>query len=111
MTSPKTQRWIDLLASLLSHRFPVTLDELIKDVPGYQQGQAKAALRRTFERDKDELRRFGVLIETVRLPDDEGDGYRLSARNFYLPYLSSEPKATSPGPAGRPSQATLRSRP
>ena len=35
MPSPKVQRWIDLLASLLGHRMPVTFDELAKDVPAY----------------------------------------------------------------------------
>jgi proteasome accessory factor B len=109
MTSPKTQRWIDLLASLLSHRFPVTLEELIHDVPGYQQGQAKAALRRTFERDKDELRRFGVLIETIRRPEDEADGYRLAARDFYLPYLSlrADGRVTKPRKPLKPGYASL----
>jgi proteasome accessory factor B len=43
---------------------------------------------RMFERDKDELRAFGVPIET--LVDEEGErtAYRLSHRNFYLPYLA-----------------------
>ena len=31
----KVQRWIDLLASLLGHRMPVTFEELAKDVPAY----------------------------------------------------------------------------
>jgi proteasome accessory factor B len=88
MKSPKLQRWIDLLAALLARRFPVTLEDLTREVPGYGKGQAKEALRRMFERDKDELRAFGVRIETVPLPDGDTVGYRLSARDFYLPYLS-----------------------
>jgi predicted DNA-binding transcriptional regulator YafY len=89
MKPPKIQRWIDLLATLLSHHFPVTLEEIVRDVPAYQTGrQKKETLRRMFERDKDELRRFGVFIETQ--PHEEGDaeGYRLRARDFYLPYLA-----------------------
>ncbi|MBA3260163.1 MAG: WYL domain-containing protein [Gemmatimonadales bacterium] len=87
--SPKIQRWIDLLATLLTHRFPVTLEEIVRGVPAYHAGsQKKETLRRMFERDKDELRRFGVLIETVPLPEGEADGYRLLSRDFYLPYLS-----------------------
>jgi predicted DNA-binding transcriptional regulator YafY len=89
MKAPKIQRWIDLLATLLAHRFPVTLEEIIRGVPGYGTGSGKKeSIRRTFERDKDELRRFGVLIETVPLPEGEADGYRLLSRDFYLPYLS-----------------------
>jgi proteasome accessory factor B len=89
MKSPKIQRWIDLLATLLAHRYPVTLEEIIAGVPAYQTGnQKKETLRRMFERDKDELRRFGILIRTI--PDRDGgpDGYQLLSREFYLPYLS-----------------------
>jgi proteasome accessory factor B len=89
MTSPKLQRWIDLLATLLARRYPATLEDLIAGVPAYQAGkQKKETLRRMFERDKDELRRFGILIRTVEDKEGGPDGYQLSAREFYLPYLS-----------------------
>ena len=41
MTPPKIQRWIDILAALLAHRYPVTLEELIAGVPAYQTGNEK----------------------------------------------------------------------
>jgi proteasome accessory factor B len=89
MKSPKIQRWIDLLATLLAHRYPVTLEEIIAGVPAYQTGtQKKETRRRMFERDKDELRRFGILIRTVEDREGGPDGYQLLAREFYLPYLS-----------------------
>ncbi|HET6577546.1 MAG TPA: WYL domain-containing protein [Gemmatimonadales bacterium] len=88
MNSPKIQRWIDLLAALLTRRFPVTLDDLTREVPAYGKGQGKDALRRMFERDKDELRAFGVRIETIGMPEGDAVGYRLLARDFYLPYLA-----------------------
>jgi proteasome accessory factor B len=88
MPSQKIQRWIDLLAALLKRRFPVPLEELARDVPGYSAGQSKTALRRTFERDKDELRAFGIPIETVTGPEGETTGYRLQPQHFYLPYLT-----------------------
>ena len=89
MKSPKIQRWIDLLAALLAHRYPATLEDLIAGVPAYQTGnQKKETRRRMFERDKDELRRFGILIRTVEDKEGGPDGYQLSAREFYLPYLS-----------------------
>jgi proteasome accessory factor B len=86
--SSKVQRWVDLLAALLRRHYAVTLDELVREVPGYAAAPSKAALRRTFERDKDELRRFGVPIRTIE--DDAGEtvGYQLPAKEFYLPYLS-----------------------
>jgi len=88
MPAPKIQRWIDLLAALLRRRYPASLEELIRDVPGYSAGQSADTRRRMFERDKDELRGFGVPIETIRTPEGETLGYRLQAGNFYLPYLT-----------------------
>lgn len=89
MKPPKIQRWIDLLAALLSHHYPATLEEIVRDVPAYQAGgQKKETLRRMFERDKDELRQFGVRIETLSPEEGEAEGYRLRARDFYLPYLT-----------------------
>jgi proteasome accessory factor B len=43
---------------------------------------------RMFERDKDELRAFGIPIETVTNDEGETIGYKLSSRDFYLPYLA-----------------------
>jgi proteasome accessory factor B len=88
MKSPKIQRWIDLLAALLRHHYPVAFEQLIREVPAYAAEQKEESRRRTFERDKDELRRFGVPIETVPAGDGEPQGYRLRVRDFYLPYLA-----------------------
>ena len=66
MKPPKLQRWIDLLAALLARRYPATFEELIRDVPAYAAGdQSHETRRRMFERDKDELRAFGIPIETI----------------------------------------------
>ena len=85
----KIQRWVDLLAALLMRRFPVTFEEIAREVPGYRShGAQPASVMRTFERDKDELRAFGVPIETVEDRDDSANtGYKLATREFYLPYL------------------------
>jgi predicted DNA-binding transcriptional regulator YafY len=88
MKPPKIQRWIDLLAALLRHHYPVTFEQLIREVPAYAAEQKEESRRRTFERDKDELRRFGVPIETVPAADGELQAYRLRIRDFYLPYLT-----------------------
>jgi predicted DNA-binding transcriptional regulator YafY len=84
----KMQRWIDLLAALLKRNYPIPLEELKQEVPGYLKTPTVAALRRTFERDKDELRRFGVPLATIK--DDAGEvlGYQLKREHFYLPYLT-----------------------
>ncbi len=90
MAQAKLQRWIDLLAALLRRHGHATLEELVEEVPAYGRTRGgKEAIRRTFERDKKELRDYGVPLETVK---DSGSGevlgYRLRAKDFYLPYLA-----------------------
>ena len=85
--TPKILRWVDLLAALLVRERPASFDDLARDVPAYgDAGRARETRVRMFERDKEELRAFGVPIETV--PREEEPGYRLRRRDFYLPYLT-----------------------
>jgi predicted DNA-binding transcriptional regulator YafY len=100
--NPKLQRWMDLIAALLARSLPATFEEMALSIPEYASKIAayqdegdearretlKQSLKRTFERDKDELRAFGVPIEV--LPDEDGNpsgAYRLRRTDFYLPYL------------------------
>jgi proteasome accessory factor B len=85
---PKLQRWVDLLAALLRRQLPVTLEELKRDVPEYLRQDDLAALRRMFERDKVELKAFGIPLHTARDSNDEVMGYQLRRDAFYLPYLT-----------------------
>ncbi|MGH7636075.1 MAG: hypothetical protein ACREOK_00360, partial [Gemmatimonadaceae bacterium] len=101
----KLQRWTDLIAALLSRRMGATFDDLTADVPAYAASvreRGTATAKRNFERDKDELRDFGVRIET--LPSDENDEtrYRLRASDFYLPYLALPNDDTAPPRIARP---------
>jgi proteasome accessory factor B len=94
----KLQRWLDIIAYLVGRRLPVSADELLRNVPAYAERwasddrKAQESARRGFERDKDELRRLGIPIRTVRYstPDEPDvlEGYRIDRRDFYLPYLS-----------------------
>lgn len=96
--NPKIQRWTDLLAALLLRHYPIPFEELARHVPAYSdERQQKSARMRMFERDKDELRAFGVPIETVEIEQGE-QGYRLAQADFYLPYLAfaSGTGSTSP---------------
>ncbi len=93
----KTQRWLDLIAFLVGRKVPVEVERIMEAVPSYAdkyvEGDAKAreTVRLMFERDKDELRDLGIPIETVPLSlhygAEEVMAYRLSDRDFYLPYL------------------------
>ena len=85
----KLQRWTDLIAALLPRRYPATFEQIAPSVPAYcSEATQHGARMRMFERDKDELRSFGIAIETVAFDDGEAVGYRLDTKGFYLPYLS-----------------------
>lgn len=85
----KLTRWLDLLAALLRRRTAATFAELRQDVPGYAGGAVdEKSVGRTFERDKDELRAFGVPIETVQDSDGGESRYRLRHDAFYMPLLA-----------------------
>ena len=97
---PKLQRWTDLIAALLRRNYPATFEELARDVPAYSgESKKKDAVMRMFERDKDELRSFGISIDTVQFDGDEGEasGYRLDRKGFYLPYLALASREGKPG--------------
>lgn len=91
----KTQRWLDLIAYLVGRRMPVSVEELMEAVPAYARSldadeRTRESTRRTFERDKDELRELGIPIETVKMTvnaREQQDAYRLSRADFYLPFL------------------------
>src|SRR3990172_1083999 len=98
--TPKTPRWLHLVAYLLDHRFPVTREMIFAHVAGYRGAPESA--RRKFERDKDELRALGIDIQTVAIPSAAGDepaaGYRLRARSTYLPYFELVDEEAAPRP-------------
>jgi len=110
----KTQRWLDLIAFLVGRKVPVEVDEIMEGVPAYAEKYSEAdetarqTVRRMFERDKDELKKLGIPIETVDFTINYGTeavkAYRLSNRDFYLPYLKlmseETPGAPSAPPAG-----------
>lgn len=117
MSAPtKLQRWLDLIAFLASRRFPVPVDELWSGVPAYTQGvgadpTTHASVRRMFERDKKDLNRLGIPIETVTFDinygHEQATGYRLKRRDFHLPYLRLVREAAGErGPAAGPPSGT-----
>lgn len=109
MSEPITrfQRWLDLIAFLVGHKYPVAVDQIMENVHAYrvkwrtEDETDRATARRTFERDKDELRALGIPIETVRFQINYGreevEAYRLSEKNFYLPYLRLVHQASPSG--------------
>lgn len=89
----KTQRWLDLIAFLVRHRFPVDVDQVMNGVPAYRskwnsgEVKDKQTVRRMFERDKDELRSAGIPLETRDYLIDgveKAQGYELASRDGTL---------------------------
>lgn len=78
--STKIERLINLIAILSDTMRPLTQKEIVSTVPGYNP--SKSTSRRTFERDKDELRKLG--FDIIQTPTPDGDyGYRINKENTY----------------------------
>jgi predicted DNA-binding transcriptional regulator YafY len=83
----RLERLVNLTATLLDTRRPLTLEELAERVePRYPD--ERAARRRQFERDKETLRELGIPIK-VETADGFGSeqAYRIDAEEYYLPEL------------------------
>lgn len=91
MSAPKVERLLNLSAALLAARRALTAEEIRQRVPGYPP--ELASFRRTFERDKDDLREMGVPLEMTRV--DVGgrmtDGYLIPPDRYYLRDPGLEP--------------------
>jgi proteasome accessory factor B len=113
----KLQRWLDLIAYLVSRRTPATFEEIAGHVRSFKDWdsdvpQTREAIRRMFERDKDELRAMGIPIKTVSYSMNFGaqpdiEGYVIDNRDFYLPYLRLVQNASPRRSTDRHSVATV----
>jgi predicted DNA-binding transcriptional regulator YafY len=82
----KLARLLNIVTALQSTSHALTAEEIRERVPGYGD-TSKETFRRTFERDKDDLRTIGVPIEVVQLTnfDPPVDGYRIRRDRYELP--------------------------
>ena len=91
----KLERLLNLTAALLNTERLLPASEIASKVAGYASG--KEAFRRTFERDKSELRQMGIPITTGIVPgsDPPVEGYRIHPRDYYLedPDLAADERA------------------
>lgn len=99
--TPRVVRWVDLLAVLLRSSASVPRDTILRHVPDYARqlapdGTPPDALLRKFERDKDELKAFGIPLETTRDDATGSEHYRLRRTDFYLPYLALQQEGAPP---------------
>lgn len=86
MSASKSERVLNLLVALLTTNRFLTKQELRDMVDGYRD---VTSFDRTFERDKDELRQLGIVIQTgpTDPSQDEHDGYRIERKDFELPEI------------------------
>lgn len=87
----KIERLINLTAFLLESKRPVPLEQLRRTVYSGQKS-GSAALRRMFERDKDELRDMGIDVKAVTGGAGEEVCYTIPRDHYYLPHLDLEPQ-------------------
>jgi proteasome accessory factor B len=87
----KFERMMNLLAALLDAPRPLSAEQIQERVAGYSPD--KEAFRRTFERDKDELRDLGVPVQLATIPGTfpEQQGYLVDRRVYELPELDLAP--------------------
>lgn len=88
----KEDRLFSLILALVSSREGLTKTEILKTVRGYSEifdYSGNTALDKMFERDKDEIRSMGVIIDTLELPEEEGQThnirYSISRQNYDFP--------------------------
>lgn len=85
----RIERLINLIAALLDSRRPMTASEIRERIAGYQTENFEA-FRRSFERDKAELREMGIPIEVVK-DEDDVDAYTIPPGKYYMPELDLQP--------------------
>jgi predicted DNA-binding transcriptional regulator YafY len=85
--SERLERLVNLTATLLDTRRPLTLDELAERLePSYPED--KVARRRAFERDKETMRDLGIPISVEAVDAFGGEvGYSIHPGDYYLPDL------------------------
>lgn len=90
----KLERLLDLVAALLAAERPIPRHELRERMPPGAYSDNDEAFRRTFERDKDELRALGLplVVETVPGVDPPVDGYQIHRKDYevLIPGLDPE---------------------
>lgn len=90
MAIAKAERLMNLALCLRGTNRPLSKRELRTSIEAYIEAGAEDAFNRMFERDKDDLRELGMVIETVEGVDGEV-GYLARPDSNRLPPLSLDP--------------------
>jgi proteasome accessory factor B len=90
---PAEERLTNLVVALMATEIGLTKQQILDNVSGYRQradaGARSDALEKMFERDKDELRKLGIPVETIGEASDPNDlreaRYRIPQAEYDLP--------------------------
>jgi proteasome accessory factor B len=90
MADRKTERLMNLIFALLVSRQYLSKEQIRQTISDYRESASQAAFERMFERDKEELRELGIVVEmgsNDKYFDDEV-GYRIPRDEAELPDLA-----------------------
>lgn len=84
MSAAKLERLLNLTALLLDTTRPITAEDIQQQLEVYPR--ELTAFRRSFERDKEELRSMGIPLRVEKVPGSlpEVDGYRIPREEYAL---------------------------
>ncbi|MEE1929162.1 WYL domain-containing protein [Streptomyces sp. TRM 70351] len=101
MAIAKAERLMNLALCLLGTRRPLTKRELRASIEAYLEAASDDAFNRMFERDKDDLRELGLIIDTAENVDGEA-AYQARRDLNQLPPITLDPaEAAALGLAAR----------
>ena len=101
MAIAKAERLMNLALCLLGARRPLTKRELRGSLEAYLEAGSDDAFNRMFERDKDDLRELGLVIDTVDNLDGEAGYLARRDSNRLPPVTLDAAEATALGLAAR----------
>jgi len=89
----KIERLLNLISALLWTERPLSRNELRERIPG-AYAESDVSFRRTFERDKDELRGLGLPISVELIPgtDPPLEGYRIHQSEYEADHPLLDPE-------------------
>ncbi|MET9217378.1 helix-turn-helix transcriptional regulator [Streptomyces sp. NPDC088197] len=91
MAIAKAERLMNLALCLMNTRRPVSKRELRSSIEAYHEVTSDDSFNRMFERDKDDLRELGLVIDTVESIDGEF-GYLARRDRNRLPDIALDPE-------------------
>ena len=89
------ERLLNLVGLLLETATPLTFEQIRETLDAYRADKVDSA-KRMFERDKDQLREFGIPLQLVDT-DVWGteQGYMIPKDEYYLPEIAFTPRSSA----------------